>query len=95
MGGFADAGTFGQWRRAVNVVKADAKTSRFGSGDKTSSHLRREGLTAFVVADVPLGTTKVISHRLLRDTEALSDWLQVVHTRIIAPLHSLSISPLF
>lgn len=78
----------GQRGIAVDVVKADGQATLNAKVDHLSRHVRREGLALFVVADIALRAANSGSQRLLRQTQAFSDGLEVVHQRIISPTNS-------
>lgn len=54
--------------------------------DQLASHIGRQCLPAFIVTNVSLRAADAFGHRLLGNSEQLSDGLEVVHAPIVAAL---------
>lgn len=83
-GGLGLAG--GQLGGAVHVIERQTQSVLSGKIDQLLCHVRRQGLTTFVVTNIPLGAAEAVSHCLLRDAEVVAYGLEVVHAQIVAPL---------
>lgn len=77
------------------VIGKDQAEIACGVGDEPSRHLRQQGLAAFVVVNVALGTADAVTQGLLGDSEVFSDASEVVHPQILAVLVILSTAVLF
>lgn len=69
----------GQVDPTVDVIEADLEASRGSEGDQPGGRFRRHGLTALVVANVPLSASHAVSKGLLGHIQAFSDGFDGVH----------------
>lgn len=82
-----------QFGRAVHMVKSDDQAICSAEVDDLARHVGRQGLTAFVVAHIPLSATDTVCQGLLRHVETFANGLEVVHASIISPTDSYVNSP--
>lgn len=88
--GGADGRQFGG---AVHVIESDDQSICSAEVDDLARHVGRQGLTALVVAHIPLSATDTVCQGLLRHVETFANGLEVVHASIISPTDSHVNSP--